>query len=1157
MEEEHSQNATRPVRKPLWRRILRFLLMGLLILLGLLVLGGTGLYYWLGTESGLAFVQKQVNQQAGPVLAQSGLALKLQHLSGQLPRHFVADLVLADASGDFLHLPETRFALHLSFFPMRVEISELCLKNAVLERLPVLPASPPSPAEPSPPLTPKALRELLRTSLEPLFTLPEQLPSIHIAQTGVENFSLPKTLLGFPAKLTALCDLTFSCQEQGLPKLRLALTRLSLESSELAFDGNVLWESGTSRESWLAGQLAMTFTARADPQAFLAPQTAAESLASEQKSEAHVNLTLNGPLFSPQFSFAFALGQIALNGQSLSDCSLTLQSQSLDFDNFLQAKADNPLRLALALQGKFNGEPVQTSLGLWARLATENSFEKVLCGVQDLDLQALGLAAKGEVSADLGQARPQLTGNLACAISDWKALAAFVPGQQLAGQVQSHLTLSLGQDGSQNLDLHLDVPNFSLSQPQGEPLRLDNVHLKAALFDLFARQELFATLEAASLALGPQKLSLKSELKGTAENLALRLSSQGDLRSELSLRYAPGRVDLEKLELFANAKAFTGNDANLGLQLKKAAAVQFSPNRLEVSGVDLALLPKGRLTAQGSLAPEQYALQLAVQDVDLAAWQTLLKELPKGRVELRADLAGSAKNPRGSFKVGLTGLVLPKVRLQPLDLALLGNLSASQGLAIHLEMPQKTVQALGGEKMALTLSLPLQFSQTGLPAPAENGKLSGQVFWQGKLAPLWKLSPLSDRKLSGDLLCDIALAGSLKAPSLKGSLNLGKARFEDPLLGVLLRDIGLNVAIDGKSAANGGLAGQLKLTGGLGDGMGGTLKLDGSADLTGEHFRVQTKLDHLRPLRREDVRISLSGEILAQGKPQAPDIGGVIIVDNGAVQLESIAEGPKGVTTLPIGEKTEKKPEAKASAQGGDSGRLHLAIRSPGRFLVDGFGLNTEWKTDLTITGPLTEPVIAGEVSALKGNLDFLNKNFVLEKGEIILGGGNVANPLLDILLTNTTADFTSHVRISGTVKKMKLSLTSEPEMPQDDVLAHILFGRNANELGRYEALQLAAATARMASGLGRGLNNPRKALGMDVMRLKSNSRSSSGSGMENMAVETGKYLNDSIYVGVEQGAGEGSTAGTVQLEITPRLKLELRSQGNNTQGSLNWKYNY
>ena len=54
-----------------------------------------------------------------------------------------------------------------------------------------------------------------------------------------------------------------------------------------------------------------------------------------------------------------------------------------------------------------------------------------------------------------------------------------------------------------------------------------------------------------------------------------------------------------------------------------------------------------------------------------------------------------------------------------------------------------------------------------------------------------------------------------------------------------------------------------------------------------------------------------------------------------------------------------------------------------------------------------------------------------------------------------------------------------------------------------------------------------------------------------------GKYLTEDIYVGVQQGAKQGSTAFVIQLELTPRANLEVRTEQQSTKGGLTWKYNY
>ena len=221
------------------------------------------------------------------------------------------------------------------------------------------------------------------------------------------------------------------------------------------------------------------------------------------------------------------------------------------------------------------------------------------------------------------------------------------------------------------------------------------------------------------------------------------------------------------------------------------------------------------------------------------------------------------------------------------------------------------------------------------------------------------------------------------------------------------------------------------------------------------------------------------------------------------------------------------------------------------------------------VGGTPAAPLISGELDATKGSLAILGKNFKLSRGTVTFGGGAVSNPLLDIMLTSQTPTLTANITIMGTVRKMQLTLSSDPQMPRDEILAQLLFGKSASEMGRLENLRLAAAVAQLAgfgtSGGGDDgvLDKARKALGVDVLRFNSGSSDSSGSseGSDGLAagssIEMGKYLTEDIYVGVEKGAKQGSAAFLMQLELTPRSNLELRTEQQSTKGGLTWKYDY
>ena len=605
--------------------------------------------------------------------------------------------------------------------------------------------------------------------------------------------------------------------------------------------------------------------------------------------------------------------------------------------------------------------------------------------------------------------------------------------------------------------------------------------------------------------------------------------------------------------------------SKIGLRLLSPTDVLFGDNGVSIKNTKVALLPTGSLTARGDLLPDRFDLNCAIDSFDLGQWKSLISDLPEGKIDFKLALGGSPKSPHGGFNLKVASLKVDKAPIDPLDLGVSGQLTAKSAMAVKLDLPSATLTKIGLEQLNFKASIPLTFAANGVPNVNLKGALDATIDIRGKLARLWQMVPVADLRLLGDLDGKVRVSGTLEAIKIGGNIKVAQGKFEDPVNGVLLRDLGLNVDLDG-SVAGEKLSGGVKIASQIGDGMGGTLTIKGQTPLDASALDIAVKINKLKPLRRNDVRISLSGDVKVAGSATDPRISGTIVVDDGAVQLENVQGGAASVTTLPIktadqlkAEEEAAKVQANKNQPSNGKNNINLAIKSPGRFLIDGYGLTSAWQTDLKIAGPLTAPLISGEVSCVKGNLDFLNKNFIMEKGIVTLAGGDVANPLLDMFLTNTTNDFTSHIRITGTVKKLKLTLSSEPEMPQDDVLAHILFGRNANELGRYEALQLAAAVAKMGAGLGSGLNNPRQVLGVDVMRVKSGGEkdSSDNSGVSGMALETGKYINDSLYVGIEQGAKEGSTAGIIQLEITPKIKLEMRSQQNNTSGSLNWRYKY
>ena len=106
------------------------------------------------------------------------------------------------------------------------------------------------------------------------------------------------------------------------------------------------------------------------------------------------------------------------------------------------------------------------------------------------------------------------------------------------------------------------------------------------------------------------------------------------------------------------------------------------------------------------------------------------------------------------------------------------------------------------------------------------------------------------------------------------------------------------------------------------------------------------------------------------------------------------------------------------------------------------------------------------------------------------------------------------------------------PELPQDEVLARLLFGRSSTSLSPLEMVQIASAVASLTgvtSGIGDPLETVRKGLGLDRLSI----------GGANPSLEAGRYVAPGVYVGAKQGVTGTGTQATVQIDILKGLKVE------------------
>ena len=185
-------------------------------------------------------------------------------------------------------------------------------------------------------------------------------------------------------------------------------------------------------------------------------------------------------------------------------------------------------------------------------------------------------------------------------------------------------------------------------------------------------------------------------------------------------------------------------------------------------------------------------------------------------------------------------------------------------------------------------------------------------------------------------------------------------------------------------------------------------------------------------------------------------------------------------------------------------------------------------------------------------------------RGKVGFDGAGVTNkidPSLDFEADSATAAGTAMLLVTGFASAPKIALASSPPLPQDEVLAQLLFGRSAKELGPFQYAEIAAALADLSgttSGAANPLESVRKGLGLDRLSV-GGGQAGSSSGSSAATIEAGKYVANGVYVGAKQGTTGANTQATVQIDIYKGLKAETdvgTGAGGNSVG-LSYQFEY
>ncbi len=611
------------------------------------------------------------------------------------------------------------------------------------------------------------------------------------------------------------------------------------------------------------------------------------------------------------------------------------------------------------------------------------------------------------------------------------------------------------------------------------------------------------------------------------------------------------RVDNISLEQINISENITNSEP---LSYSLAAAWDLSGDKktfieLTESGAEQSLI---RLDTKGEIDKENISFDLIIKALPTETLQMADINIVPGEMNAKAHLEGNPEYPDLTADIDITANLEGEANEEKFSypVALQINAKTAENL-LNLDIKTLINRLETGN---LTAQIPLTVIYPDYPdKTAVNGRITADI----ALSTLQQLLPDDQNRIAGNLKADInfddKFAENPDIASVNGKITMDNGTFHNTQAGASIDDIKMLVELAGARA----VIKEISAT----DGAEGRINITGWAEKTEDGYTTEIDLTarELWPIKRDDVEGDISADIKLAGNQNKIDITGNITTGKIDVTLpKDLASDIPAIEVADISKMEDINPATGKPAKQVKTSNINLDlnINAPGKIFVHGNGLEMELSGDLGIKGDAMQPAPKGEFKTVRGRLELFNRKFDVSEGRVRIDGEEI---YLQITTETDIDDDRIIVSIVGPASKPEIKLRAIPDLPEDEIMARILFGKHVKDTTPIQALQLANAVRKLKDGFGGGGFDPiamtRTTLGVDSLTVESDDSGDD----QGVKVGAGKYVSENVYVEVNKSTASEGVNARVELELTPNISVES-STSSATQSvgvGLNWKYDY
>ncbi|MDR1727421.1 MAG: translocation/assembly module TamB, partial [Acidobacteriota bacterium] len=397
-----------------------------------------------------------------------------------------------------------------------------------------------------------------------------------------------------------------------------------------------------------------------------------------------------------------------------------------------------------------------------------------------------------------------------------------------------------------------------------------------------------------------------------------------------------------------------------------------------------------------------------------------------------------------------------------------------------------------------------------------------------------------DLKAAGRLDLLAALDGSLYEPVLSGYAETGNGRLalSDPR--IVADDLRIRLGLSPDRITVERLEGILN---------GGSLRGEGSL---GYRRGILNDIDLRATFQDffldapEGLKSASSGTISIKSEEDAIVVGGNVRVTESSYR-ESIEVGGQVMNYL-----KSQQVVIPDSAPNPLLGRIryNIGVRTTTPLLVQNNVARVEaMATNLRIVGTYYEPSVTGRIALTEGGEIILNnREYYIDRGVVTFANQTRVEPELDIQAQTKVAEYEITLQLAGNPDRLTTSFSSEPSLPERDILSLLVTGKTTSETqGQEMQVMQTQALSLLAGQAGEQLTGEaRKALHLSTFRIDPGQIASESDPGARLTIGEDVTRDLSLAYSMNLVNG-GDQIWVAQYAVTRRLTTQATKQQDNT----------